>query len=65
MKKNKEPIHWCYIGEKNDRVLMTCSKEDWESIMRIIEYVKYQNDRKILHESDEWNYGYTRRGYGK
>ena len=61
-KKTEEPINWCYIGEKKDHVLMTCSREDWESIIRIIEWAKNRLHQYQLHESDEWNYGYTRRG---
>ena len=67
-KKNEEPINWCYIGENKDHVLMTCSREDWENIIKIIEWAKNRlhQDRgdyvPDVHESDEWNYGYTRRG---
>ncbi len=61
-KKTEEPINWCYIGEKKDHVLMTCSKEDWERIIRIINWAKNKLHEDVLHESDEWNYGYTRRG---
>jgi len=66
--KKDEPINWCYIGENKDHVLMTCSREDWESIIKIIEWAKNRlhKDRgdyvPDIHESDEWNYGYTRRG---
>ena len=61
-KKNEEPINWCYIGEKKDHVLVMCSKEDWESIIRIVNWANTKLHEDILHESDEWNYGYTRRG---
>lgn len=59
-KKNEEPINWCYVGENKDHVLMMCSKEDWESIIKIIEWAKNKLLQDQLHESDEWNYGYTR-----
>ena len=60
-------LKWCYIGENKDQVLMVCSKEDWESIIHIIEWAKNRlhQDRgdyvPNIHESDEWNYSYTRR----
>ena len=60
--KKDEPINWCYIGENKDHVLMTCSKEDWESIIKIVNWANTKLHEDILHESDEWNYGYTRRG---
>lgn len=46
-------IMWCYCGENNDQVMMTCSKEDWEAICKLINRAAYRN------ESDEWNYSYT------
>lgn len=60
--KKDEPINWCYIGEKKDHVLVMCSKEDWESIIKIVNWANTKLHEDILHESDEWNYGYTRRG---
>ena len=67
-KKNEEQINWCYIGEKKDHVLVMCSKEDWENIIKIVEWAKNRlhQDRgdyvPRISESDEWNYGYTRKG---
>ena len=51
-------IMWCYFGENNDQVMMTCSKEDWENICKALELVS--KGKVLLHsESDEWNYSYT------
>ena len=63
MTKNKQtnkPINWCYIGENKDYVMMTCSKEDWENIIKTLEWARNRLQEDVLHESDEWNYGYTR-----
>lgn len=67
-KKKNDDFFWCYIGEKKDHVAIICSKEDWENIKKIVEWAKNRLhvDRgdyvPKIHESDEWNYGYTRRG---
>ena len=64
--EKENSLKWCYIGKNKDRVMIVCSKEDWESIIRIIEWAKNRlhQDRgdyvPNIHESDEWNYGYTR-----
>ena len=65
--EKENSLMWCYIGENKDQVMMTCSKEDWENIIKIIEWAKNRlhQDRgdyvPDIHESDEWNYDYTRR----
>ena len=56
----KNSLMWCYIGENNDKVMMTCSKEEWETICKALELVS-NGKVHMCFESDEWNYGYTRR----
>ena len=66
--KKNDDFFWCYIGENKDHVAIVCTREDWESIKRIVEWAKnrLRQDRgdyvPRVSESDEWNYGYTRRG---
>ena len=63
MAKKDNSLKWCYIGENNEYVMMTCTREDWESIIHIVEWAKnrlHKDRGDIVHESDEWNYGYTR-----
>lgn len=59
--EKENSLMWCYIGENKDQVMMTCSKEEWETICKALELVKNGRVIPLASESDEWNYGYTRR----
>ena len=53
-------LHWCYIGENKEYVMMTCTREDWEKIRDVVEWARKRLDQDLARESDEFNYGYTR-----
>ena len=50
-------LHWCYVGENQEYVVMTCTREDWETIRKAVEVA---TNYQIRNESDMANYSYTR-----
>ena len=59
--EKESSLKWCYIGENQEYVIMTCTKEDWETIRTAVEWAAYKKrSEELAQESDAWNYGYTR-----
>ena len=58
---NSSKLTWCYIGNNQEYVMMTCTREDWEKIRIALESARRFLDKeyRLAHESDEFNYGYT------
>lgn len=59
-KQDNKSILWGYIGENQEYVVMTCTREDWNKIIKILEYVRDKKEHyRMAHESDEFNFSYT------
>lgn len=62
MAKNNETfLNWCYINDKK-AVMMVMDTETFELIKNTLTKYQELKTSALLHESDEWNYGYTRKG---
>lgn len=62
MAENSETfLNWCYINDKK-AVMMVMDTETFELIKNTLNKYQELKTHELLHESDEWNYGYTRRG---
>ncbi len=57
--EKENSLMWCYVGENKDQVMMTCSREEWETICKALDWVRHQKNIYIPSESDDWNYSYT------
>ena len=62
-KKTKDPetfLNWCYINDKK-AVMMVMDTDTFQLIKDTLTKYQELKAREFLHESDEHNYGYTRR----
>lgn len=60
-KKNETFLNWCYVNDKK-AVMMVMDTETFELIKNTLTKYQELKTSAFLHESDEYNYGYTRRG---
>lgn len=64
---NYDDLQVCELT--NGKVMAVMDKETWKTIVKVIRWAnnRMHKDRgdyvPDIHESDEWNYGYTRRGF--